>query len=359
MFISSHLCHQELLVYLAMFIRTEPKLFHEMLRLRVGLIIQVMASELARAHKCSGLSPHLQSSPHAPPTSVQVCLLTFTAHPTPRPQVFRSVSSPSELTPHPAHKCSGLSPHLHSSPHTPPTSVQVCLLTFTAHPTPRPQVFRSVSSPSQLTPRPAHKCSGLSPMSVLSCFIRGGGVSQCLVLSCFIRGGGVSQCLCCHVSSGEEASHNVLCCHVSSGEEASHNVCVVMFHQGRRRLTMSVLSCLIRGGGVSQCLCCHVSSGEEASHNVLCCHVSSGGGGVSQCLCCHVSSGEEASHNVCVVMFHQGRRRLTMSVLSCFIRGGGVSQCLCCHVSSREEASHNVCVVMFHQGRRRLTNCSI
>ena len=41
-------------MYLAMFIRTEPKLFAEMLRLRVGLIIQVMASELARTLKCSG-----------------------------------------------------------------------------------------------------------------------------------------------------------------------------------------------------------------------------------------------------------------------------------------------------------------
>ena len=46
---------KEILVYLAMFIRTEPKLFHEMLRLRVGLIIQVMASELARTLKCSGI----------------------------------------------------------------------------------------------------------------------------------------------------------------------------------------------------------------------------------------------------------------------------------------------------------------
>lgn len=34
--------------------RTEPKLFTEMLRLRVGLIIQVMASELARALQCGG-----------------------------------------------------------------------------------------------------------------------------------------------------------------------------------------------------------------------------------------------------------------------------------------------------------------
>ncbi len=39
---------QELLVYLAMFIQTEPALFHGMLRLRVGLIIEVMAAELAR-----------------------------------------------------------------------------------------------------------------------------------------------------------------------------------------------------------------------------------------------------------------------------------------------------------------------
>ena len=45
---------QEILIYLAMFIRTEPKLFNEMLRMRVGLIIQVMASELSRTFKCSG-----------------------------------------------------------------------------------------------------------------------------------------------------------------------------------------------------------------------------------------------------------------------------------------------------------------
>jgi hypothetical protein len=32
---------QEILIYLAMFIRTEPQLFHGMLRLRIGLIIQV------------------------------------------------------------------------------------------------------------------------------------------------------------------------------------------------------------------------------------------------------------------------------------------------------------------------------
>ncbi len=52
---------QELIIYLSMFIRTEPLLFTEMLRLRVGLIIQVMASELARALKCDGeeASDHL------------------------------------------------------------------------------------------------------------------------------------------------------------------------------------------------------------------------------------------------------------------------------------------------------------
>jgi len=38
-----------------MFVRTEPRLFSEMLRLRVGLILQVMTSELARALHCSGV----------------------------------------------------------------------------------------------------------------------------------------------------------------------------------------------------------------------------------------------------------------------------------------------------------------
>lgn len=37
---STAMLTQELMVYLAMFIRTEPQLFVEMLRLRVGLIIQ-------------------------------------------------------------------------------------------------------------------------------------------------------------------------------------------------------------------------------------------------------------------------------------------------------------------------------
>ncbi|XP_043557429.1 phosphorylase b kinase regulatory subunit alpha, liver isoform-like [Chiloscyllium plagiosum] len=45
---------QEIMVYLAMYVRTEPGLFAEMLRLRVGLIIQVMATELAYSLSCSG-----------------------------------------------------------------------------------------------------------------------------------------------------------------------------------------------------------------------------------------------------------------------------------------------------------------
>jgi hypothetical protein len=58
---STAMLTQELLVYLAMFIRTEPQLFHEMLRLRIGLIIQVMAKELARNLNCTGeeASEHL------------------------------------------------------------------------------------------------------------------------------------------------------------------------------------------------------------------------------------------------------------------------------------------------------------
>lgn len=58
---STAMLTQELLVYLAMFIRTEPQLFNEMLRLRVGLIIQVMATELSRTLICGGdeASEHL------------------------------------------------------------------------------------------------------------------------------------------------------------------------------------------------------------------------------------------------------------------------------------------------------------
>ncbi|XP_067848534.1 phosphorylase b kinase regulatory subunit alpha, liver isoform-like isoform X2 [Heptranchias perlo] len=45
---------QEIMVYLAMYVRTQPCLFAEMLRLRIGLIIQVMATELAYSLHCSG-----------------------------------------------------------------------------------------------------------------------------------------------------------------------------------------------------------------------------------------------------------------------------------------------------------------
>uniref|UniRef100_A0A8B9HR13 Phosphorylase b kinase regulatory subunit n=1 Tax=Astyanax mexicanus TaxID=7994 RepID=A0A8B9HR13_ASTMX len=45
---------QEIMVYLAMNIRTQPGLFSEMFRLRIGLIIQVMATELAQSLNCSG-----------------------------------------------------------------------------------------------------------------------------------------------------------------------------------------------------------------------------------------------------------------------------------------------------------------
>uniref|UniRef100_A0A3Q1IL77 Phosphorylase b kinase regulatory subunit n=1 Tax=Anabas testudineus TaxID=64144 RepID=A0A3Q1IL77_ANATE len=44
----------EIMVYLAMSIRTQPNLFSEMFRLRIGLIIQVMATELAQSLSCSG-----------------------------------------------------------------------------------------------------------------------------------------------------------------------------------------------------------------------------------------------------------------------------------------------------------------
>ncbi|XP_019337473.2 phosphorylase b kinase regulatory subunit alpha, skeletal muscle isoform isoform X4 [Alligator mississippiensis] len=44
---------QEIMVYLAMYIRTQPSLFSEMFRLRIGLIIQVMVTELAHSLHCS------------------------------------------------------------------------------------------------------------------------------------------------------------------------------------------------------------------------------------------------------------------------------------------------------------------
>ncbi|XP_039996466.1 phosphorylase b kinase regulatory subunit alpha, skeletal muscle isoform isoform X2 [Xiphias gladius] len=52
--ISVAILTQEIMVYLAMSIRTQPALFSEMFRLRIGLIIQVMATELAHSLNCSG-----------------------------------------------------------------------------------------------------------------------------------------------------------------------------------------------------------------------------------------------------------------------------------------------------------------
>lgn len=52
--VSTSTLSQEVLLYLAMFIRTEPYLFTGMLRLRVGLIIQVMTTELGRTLNISG-----------------------------------------------------------------------------------------------------------------------------------------------------------------------------------------------------------------------------------------------------------------------------------------------------------------
>jgi phosphorylase kinase alpha/beta subunit len=46
---------QELLINLSLFISTEPQLFQGMIRLRIGLIIQVMIGELERTLSCSGL----------------------------------------------------------------------------------------------------------------------------------------------------------------------------------------------------------------------------------------------------------------------------------------------------------------
>ncbi|XP_040887807.1 phosphorylase b kinase regulatory subunit alpha, skeletal muscle isoform isoform X3 [Toxotes jaculatrix] len=52
--ISVAILTQEIMVYLAMSIRTQHSLFSEMFRLRIGLIIQVMATELAQSLNCSG-----------------------------------------------------------------------------------------------------------------------------------------------------------------------------------------------------------------------------------------------------------------------------------------------------------------
>uniref|UniRef100_A0A8C5QTA2 Phosphorylase b kinase regulatory subunit n=1 Tax=Leptobrachium leishanense TaxID=445787 RepID=A0A8C5QTA2_9ANUR len=50
---STSILTQEIMVYLAMYMRTQPSLFAEMFRLRIGLIIQVMTTELSHSLHCS------------------------------------------------------------------------------------------------------------------------------------------------------------------------------------------------------------------------------------------------------------------------------------------------------------------
>lgn len=54
---------QEILSYLVMFIRAEPSLFREMLRLRIGLIYEVMIFELSRVLDCESKITQNQSLP--------------------------------------------------------------------------------------------------------------------------------------------------------------------------------------------------------------------------------------------------------------------------------------------------------
>ncbi|XP_077547677.1 putative phosphorylase b kinase regulatory subunit alpha [Haemaphysalis longicornis] len=71
---------QELLTYLAMFIQTDPHLFREVVRLRVGLIIQVMASEVARASRCDAQDA-VEVLLNLSPYEMQSLLLaTFSGH---------------------------------------------------------------------------------------------------------------------------------------------------------------------------------------------------------------------------------------------------------------------------------------
>ena len=48
------LFYQELLTYLAMFVKTHPVLFDGMLQVRIGLIMEVMAAEYARTTGLTG-----------------------------------------------------------------------------------------------------------------------------------------------------------------------------------------------------------------------------------------------------------------------------------------------------------------
>ena len=51
---SNYSFYQELLTYLAMFVKTHPVLFDGMLQVRIGLIMEVMAAEYARTTGLTG-----------------------------------------------------------------------------------------------------------------------------------------------------------------------------------------------------------------------------------------------------------------------------------------------------------------
>ena len=51
---SNYSFYQELLTYLAMFVKTHPALFDGMLQVRIGLIMEVMAAEYARTTGLTG-----------------------------------------------------------------------------------------------------------------------------------------------------------------------------------------------------------------------------------------------------------------------------------------------------------------
>uniref|UniRef100_A0A8B9QCL4 Phosphorylase b kinase regulatory subunit n=1 Tax=Apteryx owenii TaxID=8824 RepID=A0A8B9QCL4_APTOW len=62
---------QEIMVYLAMYMRTQPSLFSEMFRIRIGLIIQVMATELAHSLHCSGTCEATENLMNLSPSDVK------------------------------------------------------------------------------------------------------------------------------------------------------------------------------------------------------------------------------------------------------------------------------------------------
>uniref|UniRef100_A0A8C4VAH3 Phosphorylase b kinase regulatory subunit n=1 Tax=Falco tinnunculus TaxID=100819 RepID=A0A8C4VAH3_FALTI len=65
---------QEIMVYLAMYMRTQPTLFAEMFRIRIGLIIQVMATELAHSLRCSGMCEATENLMNLSPSDMKSLL---------------------------------------------------------------------------------------------------------------------------------------------------------------------------------------------------------------------------------------------------------------------------------------------